>query len=183
LVVLTGFMSTFAWPALTLLPAYTKTVLGREEAAYSWLVSALGAGALLAAVATATFGTTARRGPFLVTGAACILLGLAGLAGVQTVPAAVVSCLALGFGLILYFSTGQSALQLGVPDATRGRVMALWAMTLSASAPIGHLAAGFAAQRFQVSQVLVVMAAGVAVATLGVITLTAAWRSGPVTPR
>ena len=36
------------------------------------------------------------------------------------------------FGLILFLSTGQSTLQLGVPDGIRGRVMALWAITLSA---------------------------------------------------
>ena len=47
-----------------------------------------------------------------------------------------------GFGLVLYLSTGQSTLQLAVPDDRRGRVLALWAMTLSASAPIGHLLAG-----------------------------------------
>ena len=29
-----------------------------------------------------------------------------------------------------------------MPDDKRGRVLALWAMTLSASAPIGHLLAG-----------------------------------------
>src|SRR5579883_2218315 len=36
LVVLTGVISVFAWPALTLLPAYTRLVLGRAETAYSW---------------------------------------------------------------------------------------------------------------------------------------------------
>src|SRR5205085_1912600 len=51
LVVLTGFSSLFAWPALTLLPAYTRLVLGMKEEAYSWLVSALGAGALVGAAA------------------------------------------------------------------------------------------------------------------------------------
>ena len=176
LVVLTGVFSVFAWPALTLLPAYTTTVLGLRETAYSGLVSALGAGALIAAVATATFGTVARRGPFLVGGAVCGLAGLAGLAAVQTFPAAAGCCLALGFGLILYLATGQSALQLAVPDATRGRVMALWAMTLSASAPVGHLAAGLAARTVPVPYVLAAMAAGAAAATAGLVVLAAALR-------
>jgi MFS family permease len=171
IVVLTGWFSVFAWPTLTLLPAYTRFVLGLKEEAYSWLVSALGGGALVGAVATATFGTEARRGTFLLAGAVCGLVGLIGLARVHTFPAAFGCCLAMGFGLILYLSTGQSALQLAVPDATRGRVMALWAMTLSASAPVGHLLAGVAAQRFAVPQVLAVMAGGVAVTTAGLLVL------------
>jgi MFS family permease len=171
LVVLTGFFCVFAWPTLTLLPAYTQFVLGLKAAAYSGLVSGLGAGALLAAVATATFGTEARRGRFLLAGAAGGLAGLVGLANVHTFPAALACCVAMGFGLILYLSTGQSTLQLAVPDATRGRVMALWAMTLSASAPVGHLLAGVAAQQFPVPAVLAVMAGGVAVTAGGLLGL------------
>jgi MFS family permease len=171
LVVLTGWFSVFAWPALTLLPAYTGLVLERQQEAYSWLVSALGVGAFIGAVTTATFGTEARRGLFLLAGAMCGLAGLIGLALLHAFPFALAGCVALGFGLILYLSTGQSILQLAVPDATRGRVMALWAMTLSASAPVGHLLAGFAAKQFTVPLVLSVMAGGVAVTTLGLLGL------------
>ena len=58
-------------------------------------------------------------------------------------------------------------MQLAVPDAKRGRVMALWAMTLSASAPIGHLLAGEAVTAFGVTPVLMGMAAGVGLSALG----------------
>ena len=44
--------------------------------------------------------------------------------------------------------------------ARRGRVLALWAMTLSASAPLGHLIAGFAARSYPLPDVLMVMALG-----------------------
>ena len=86
----------------------------------------------------------------------------------RTPALAVFACAACGFGLITYLATGQSTLQLHSPDAARGRVMALWAMTLSASAPFGHLLAGWAAQHYAVSSVLQVLAAGVAVSLVGV---------------
>lgn len=161
LLALTGAMCVFAWPALTLFPAYIDQVLHRAEKEYSVLVSALGAGALVAALANATFGTVARRGAFLTAGTAVAFVGLLGLAFATSLPSALLSAGGLGFGLILFLSTGQSVLQLSVPDAVRGRVMALWAMTLSGGAPVGHLLAGVAAQHYPISDIVSVLAAGV----------------------
>lgn len=173
LVVLTGILCIFTWPVVTLLPAYTKTVVNLEEKAFSAFVSSLGLGALLAALTAATFGSVRKRRRFLAFGSIVATSGIGGLSLVSTPVAAGFSCSALGFGLILYLSTGQSTLQLNAPDALRGRVMALWAMTLSASAPIGHLIAGLAAQRWPVPTVLAVMACGAAMTAIGIVALTA----------
>ena len=171
LVLATLILCVFAWPTLTLFPAYTRQRLGRAEETYSFLVSALGAGALVAAFTTATFGSIARRAGFLVLGASATSLGLLGLAVATGLPAALSGAAAVGFGLILFLSTGQSTLQLGVPDGIRGRVMALWAITLSASAPIGHLLAGQAAEAFGLELVLEVMAAGSGLVAVGLVLL------------
>jgi MFS family permease len=175
LVVLTLFLSVFGWPLMTVLPAYTRLNLGLSEQTYSLLVSAVGAGALVAALTTATFGTSARRGVFLVIGATVCALGLLAIAQVTRPELAVIGCASVGFGLILYLSTGQSTMQLAVPDEKRGRVMALWAMTLSASAPLGHLLAGQAVSVLGVSPVLRIMAAGVGVVGVVLAMLTMGW--------
>ncbi|MBA4064996.1 MAG: hypothetical protein C0501_15045 [Isosphaera sp.] len=169
LVLMTLVVCVFGWPLLTTLPAYTRQHLGRDETTYSLLVSAVGAGALLGALTTATFGTPGRRWAFLTAGAAAAAAGILAVSFADGAVPAAVGCAAAGFGLILYLSTGQSTVQLAVPDATRGRVMALWAMTLSASAPLGHLLAGHAVAGFGVVPVLTGMAAGVgaAAAALG----------------
>jgi len=167
LVLLTLVFCIFAWPTLTLFPAYTRERLHRAEETYSFLVSSLGAGALCAALTTATFGRAERRRRFLVLGAGITAFGIGGLAAVDHLPAAVPCAAAVGFGLILFLSTGQSTLQLAVPDGTRGRVLALWAMTLSASAPLGHLLAGQAAGAFGIEPVLIAMAAGTGAIALG----------------
>jgi MFS family permease len=85
------------------------------------------------------------------------------LAYVQSLPWAVFSASALGFGLILYLSTGQSTMQMSVPDSSRGRAMSLWAMMLSASAPLGHLLAGEAASWFPVRDVMLVLSSALGV--------------------
>jgi MFS family permease len=166
LVLLTLIMCIFAWPLLTVLPAYTRLNLGLSEQTYSWLVSAVGAGALIAALTTATFGTLERKGKFLVVGALVAAIGLFWVSRTIDPVLAAIGCRAVGFGLILYLSTGQSTMQLAVPDEQRGRVMALWAMTLSASAPIGHLMAGHAITVVGVGRVLLGMSVGVGLVAL-----------------
>jgi hypothetical protein len=102
-----------------------------------------------------------------------------GLSQVATPIAAAACCALLGFGLVGYLSTGQSTMQLRSPDPIRGRVMAFWAMTLSASAPVGHLIAGEAAQRSSVPAVLAVMGVGALVTALliGMLTRTRGLRA------
>ncbi len=177
LVLLTLVICIFGWPLLTILPAYTRLQLGMSEQTYSLLVSAVGAGALIAALTTATFGTPERRGRFLVLGATVGAMGLLGVSQATHAGLAAVGCAAGGFGLILYLSTGQSTMQLAVPDEKRGRVMALWAMALSASAPLGHLIAGQAVTVFGVGPVLVGMAVGVGISAAALAALLATRRN------
>ena len=171
LLLLTGLLSTFAWPALSLFPAYTKLGLGLEEKEYSTLVSGLGAGALLAALATASFLKSGRRGQFLVIGSGLALLAMLSLSVVQSLTLAVLASSGLGFGLVLYLSTGQSTMQLSVEDHARGRAMSLWAMMLSASAPLGHFLAGQAANWFPVRDVMLTLASGLAIVWVAVLAL------------
>jgi len=168
LLLLTGGLCVFGWPALTLFPAYTKLVLGMAEKEYTTLVSSLGIGALVAALVNATFGTARRSGRMLFFGALTSALGLFALSGVHELWPALAGGVLLGFGLILFLSTGQSRMQLSVPDAVRGRAMAFWAMTLSASAPIGHIAAGSAAQMWPIPEVLMVLGCGASIVAAGV---------------
>jgi MFS family permease len=160
LVLLTLVICVFGWPLLTILPAYTRLQLQLSEQTYSLLVSAVGAGALCAALTQATFGTAQRRAKFLILGASLGALGLLAVSVTVSPWVAAVGCSAAGCGLILYLSTGQATLQLAVPDDKRGRVLALWAMTLSASAPLGHLLAGQAVVEFGVGDVLLGMSIG-----------------------
>jgi len=171
LIALTGGLCVFGWPALTLFPAYTKMVLGHAEKEYSLLVSSLGGGALIAALTMATFGSSGRRGFFLSIGGFATTVGLIGLAMSTSITSAMGSAAVGGFGLILFLSTSQSTLQQSASSESRGRVMALWAMMLSASAPLGHLVAGLAAQHYPIPDVLLAMAAGAAVCAITATTI------------
>src|SRR3954452_8976365 len=76
---LTAAMSLFGWPLLALLPALARNHLHSGEGGYSAMLSAIGIGALAAALLVASFGSMRRRRAFLGAGvgvAASALLGL-----------------------------------------------------------------------------------------------------------
>ena len=87
LLLMTGLLCVFGWPVLSLFPAYTRLALGHAEKEYSVLVSSIGAGALVAALTTATFGTVGRRGFFLLAGASVTAAGLLALSVAESLGA------------------------------------------------------------------------------------------------
>ena len=84
---------------------------------------------------------------------------------------AVACCVLMGFGMVLYLSTAQSTMQTSAPNHSRGKVMALWAMMLSGSSLPGHPTAGAMAATVPVPTVLFGMAAGIALAMVGLMIL------------
>ncbi len=169
ILIFTGFISAFGWPTLTLFPPYTRTVLQHAEKEYSWLVSAMGLGALIAALFNATYGTLSRARVFASTGAILTAVAILGLSLTDRMPFAVLSAGLFGFGMILYLSTGQFVLQMSVPDELRGRVMALWPMALGGSAMIGHLASGQLARMIPLKDLMMALAGGVGLTAVGVV--------------
>ncbi len=164
LLILSGAMSFLAWPLLSLLPAVSDRQLGRGTEGYSALLSAVGCGALVAALIVASFSTRVRPRWFLGAGLVLTAAGVAGLAGTHGLASAVVCATLAGSGMIAFFATGQAVMQLGSADYNRGRIMGIWSAVLCGAHPLGHLVAGRAADRWGAPYVLTYMGLGVAVA-------------------
>jgi predicted MFS family arabinose efflux permease len=148
-----GLAAVGGWPLLALLPSFASTVLGLGEQAqggYGTMLSAVGVGALGAALTAATIGNEVRRKVLLLGGLVAVTAGLTGLTFTRWLPAAAGFCILFGFGMILFFATGQTLVQLATADADRGKVMGVWAMVLSAGVPLGNLVFGPAADLFGV---------------------------------
>jgi MFS family permease len=148
LLVLSGAMSLFGWPILSLLPAVSDQRLGQSTGGYAWMLSAIGSGALVASLLVASYSSRVRQRWFLAAGVGLASSSLACLAVARSLPVAVACCAVLGCGLILFFATSQSIMQLNSDDHIRGRVMGIWSMVLSGAYPLGHLLAGQAADRW-----------------------------------
>lgn len=149
----------FGWSYTSLLAAYSQGVLHEGAREYGWLYSSSGVGACLGALWTA-----GRRGrhpaAVLVGGPAGLALSLAAMALWPSLPVAVVARAVAGFCMISFFANANSSIQMGVPDAIRGRVMALWTFTFGLSLPLGQLLLGAIARHFSV---LVAFGAGATV--------------------
>jgi MFS family permease len=180
LLLCTSIVSIFGWPTLTLFPPYTKLVLGLAEKQYSLLVSAMGVGALLAALLNATYATPARQGWFLILGTGLTALAVLALSTVTTLWLALLCSAAFGMGMVLYLSTGQSLLQQNVPDHLRGRVMALWPMALSGAAVVGHFVAGNLARTLPLPRVLQGMCIGLCAGVALALYLARCWAVAPL---
>jgi MFS family permease len=176
LLVLTGAMSLFGWPLLTLLPALADQHLHVNKEGYGGLLSAVGAGAFPAALLVASFGSLARRYLFLGTGVVLAALSLGCLALARDPGLAFACCTCFGCGLILFFATSQSVMQLSATDHNRGRVMGVWSMVTSGALPVGSLLAGLAADRWGVPLVVALLGLGIAAAAAAVLLLGLALR-------
>jgi MFS family permease len=171
LLVLSGSMSLFGWPILSLLPAVADQSLGASTGGYAWMLSAIGSGALIASLLVASFSSRVRQRWFLAAGVGLAAAALVCLALTRSLPIAVACCTVLGCGLILFFPTSQSIMQLSSDDHIRGRVMGIWSMVLSGAHPLGYLLAGRAADCYGVPLVLTLMGLGIACAASVVLAL------------
>jgi predicted MFS family arabinose efflux permease len=164
LVLLAGLVAIGGWPLLSLLPYLSDRHLGQGEAGYGTLLSAVGLGALCGALTAATVGNDVRRKVLLLGGLVAVCVALAGLVLTTRLTVAIACCVLFGYGMILFFATGQTAVQLGTADADRGKVMGVWAMMLSAGVPLGNLVFGPAADVVGITRVIAVQAGVMAVA-------------------
>lgn len=174
LLVLMAFAAAMCgWPAQSLLPALAERTLHVSGRAYGLMLSGTGLGALAAALTVARFGSWERRRPFLVAGIVLVSISLIALSQVGQLWLAILWNAFLGYGLILFFSTSQSVVQLSAEEHNRGRLMGIWAMTVSGGVPFGNLIVGPAADQW--GETTVLEAQGIALGMTGLVFLLLFW--------
>jgi MFS family permease len=181
LILLAGVMTFFGWAFMVLLPALAQRQMGVREAGYCFLLSATGVGALAAAFTVASFDRRERRPLFLVAGCWLTAAALFVLSQVHSLTAGLLCCSLLGGGLILFFPTCQSVVQLSSNDGNRGRIMGIWSMVICGALPLGSLLGGLAADHWAEPTVLGIESVGCAAVAVGTLVLALVWR--PVAAR
>ena len=154
-VALLFIMGLGGWAYQSQLSAFVVTQLNMDAQGYGWLLALNGLGACTAALFVAAQGAQIVRSKTLYTGAGIygIFIILFGFMR-QPVGAAFLLFFA-GFGIILFFSIGNSIIQTQSPDHLRGRLMGIWALVFGGGMPIGsfwmgllaaHTSSGFSLQ-------------------------------------
>ncbi len=132
----------FGWSYTVLMPAFARDILGRGANGYGVLMSASGTGALIGALAVATYGHLFVPRRLALGGVWLFAASLFALALTRSFYVALAFLFVAGFGMLLFFSTSNTLLQTIVPDEMRGRVMGVWSLVFGAMIPLGGLEAG-----------------------------------------
>lgn len=135
-----ALVGTLAYEFQVSLPVVAKQTFHGGAETYGFLTAAMGIGAVMGGLVTATRGKTGLR-PLsiaaLVFGVAILAASVSPVLAIEYVTLALV-----GWGSVSFLATGNSTLQLGSIPSMRGRVMALWAVAFLGSTPIGGPAIG-----------------------------------------
>ncbi|MGI8498451.1 MAG: MFS transporter [Gemmatimonadaceae bacterium] len=138
----------FTVPYLSLMPVIARDVLHTGAGGFGLLLTSVGIGGFLGALALATIGQRVARGRLLQGSAYAFSVLLLVFSFSRSVPVAAVLLLFVGFTMILNGAQANGMLQSLIPDELRGRVMAAYAWIVVGLAPVvGPFLAGAAATR------------------------------------
>ncbi len=138
-------VAVLAMPYYVLMPILARDVLGAGPRGFGLLMAVSGLGAFLGGLTLARRLQRRPPMPSFLAGQGIFLLGLLGLGLCRNYYAALGFIFLSGFGMVTQLSTGNSLLQLNVPDALRGRIMSLFGLIVMGFAPVGSMVYGVVA--------------------------------------
>ena len=141
-ILLVAVVSIFGTNFNVLVPVFARQELHRDAAAFGFLMSSFGMGALMGAVSLAILSRQGPKPPFLLGGGMALSLILV-LIGAQNSYAWTALLLALaGWSMVTFFGMANSTIQLNTEDRLRGRVMSIYTFTFGGLTPFGSMFAG-----------------------------------------
>ncbi|HEX5436728.1 MAG TPA: MFS transporter [Gemmatimonadaceae bacterium] len=160
---LVAVVSVFSVPYLVLMPVEARNVLHRGAGGYGALLTSVGVGAFLGALALAGVGQNIPRGRVFAWSTCTFAALLIVFSFIRTIWLAIPVLVLVGLSMIVTTALANALIQTEVPDALRGRIMAAYAFVFVGMAPLGYLLLGFMAKLANVS---VAIALGAAVTLL-----------------
>jgi MFS family permease len=130
-----GLVGTLAYEFQVTLPVAAERVFHGGSETFGVMTAAMGVGAVVGGLVTATRGRTGMRAMILAAAVFGTCIAFAAVAPVLV--SEFVALLLVGYASISFLSMGNSTLQLATDPEMRGRVMALWSVAFMGSTPIG----------------------------------------------
>jgi predicted MFS family arabinose efflux permease len=141
-ILLVAVVSIFATNFTVLVPVFARQELHRDAAAFGFLLSSFGVGALIGAVSLAYLSRYGPKPAVLLGGGMGLSLVLI-LIGLQRTYGITALLLVLsGWCMVTFFGMANTTVQLNTEDRLRGRVMSVYTFTFGGLTPIGSLFAG-----------------------------------------
>jgi MFS family permease len=156
------------------LPVLARDELGLGMGGVSYLMMAVGAGAVLAVFAVAGSRNAVHRGRILLVTGLASGASMAGLAAAETAPLALLAAAVMGGSQASFMAVAGAMIQSLAPDSMRGRITGLNQINVGGTMALVNLVNGIAADWYGAPVVLTVMGlgfVGVAVASLLIATM------------
>jgi MFS family permease len=147
LLLLLGLVSLMATPYSVLMPIIADQRFHAGAEGMGILMGASGVGALIGALSLARRTTLRGYGRSIAVAAMGLGLSLVAFSAARQLWLAVILLVPVGFAMMTQMAASNTLLQSMVPDALRGRVMAIYSMMFMGMAPVGALLAGTLAER------------------------------------
>jgi MFS family permease len=154
-------------PYSSLMPAIAVKTFAQGPQLVGLFIGAVGLGAVVSAVSLARRPSVRGLAKWIAIAAILAGTGAAGFCFSRSVPLSAFFMAMAGFGMFLAAASCNTIIQSVVDDARRGRVMSYYTMFFIGSLPIGHLGAGFLAER--IGAPLTFLAGGAACAAAGLV--------------
>jgi MFS family permease len=156
--------SLFGYPYMQLMPVLARKLFADDAAGNGLLFGAIGAGAMIAALALSM--VTPRREWMLgIIAAALATFGvcLTAVGFLRNTPAVIALLVLCGGGMVLSLALCNTMIQQRIPDSMRGRVMSMYTFSFFAFIPFGNLMAGILAEERGIATALVVLGSALVV--------------------
>ncbi|MEW6068463.1 MAG: MFS transporter [Nitrospirota bacterium] len=145
IILLIAVFSLIGIPYVTLLPVFAVEVLNAGSKGFGFLVGAAGIGSLIAALFIAFKGDIKEKDRFMALSALCFSLSLFAFSISKVFYISIAILIFAGGGIVSFFATANSFIQLSVPDNLRGRVMSVYVLVFLGTAPLGNSLIGILA--------------------------------------
>ncbi len=147
LLLLLGLVSLVGMPYAVLMPIFADQILHGGARGLGILMGATGVGALLGALTLAFREGVKGLGRWVAWCSAGFGVSLITFSASRSFWISVILLLPVGYTIMLQMASSNTLIQVMVPDALRGRVMAVYSMMFMGMAPIGALLGGALAER------------------------------------
>jgi len=142
MLILVSLTSIMGVPFIVLMPAFAKDILQGGPHTLGFLMSALGAGALLGAFYLASRTNIKGLQKIINMGAFIFGIGLIGFSFSRSLWISILMVFIAAFGMMLQVASTNTWLQTNVDDDKRGRTMSFYVVSFMGMAPFGSLLAG-----------------------------------------
>ncbi len=148
LLLMSGAVNICGAPVVVLAPVFADTIFNQGSEGLGFLTGAMGLGAVIGTLGLARRTHTDGLADTVLYSALTMGLGVAVFAWSPSFLLAIAALALVGGSIMRQNASANTLIQSLIPDEYRGRIMALYSMTVVGMLPAGSIAAGVIAERF-----------------------------------